>query len=155
MPERTIELSPEEQIFKIALKDIKIFSASEEQLKSLMLYIYALVGLRGENYPKGLDKEFIHTYIREYHGGHTIKEIRLAFTMAIQNKLGVDATTFESFTTAYFSRIMEAYRQWATKTIRLVSPKPIEKQVPRHEIETEYCYAKLKAMDKGPCKLFL
>jgi hypothetical protein len=126
------ELTTDERQLREALMDKKIRFVNDEELKQLLLYIYALIGLRGENYPKGIDKDFLHTYIREYYGGHTIKEIRLAFTMAIQNKLAVDPTTFEFFTTAYFSKIVDAYRKWAVETLHsLPAIKPIALPEPK------------------------
>jgi hypothetical protein len=114
------ELTTDESKLREALKEKKIRFVTDEQLKQMMLYIYALIGLRGENYPAGIDKDFLHTYIREYYGGHTMSEIRLAFTMAVQHKTGVDATAFEFFTTAYFSKIVDAYRKWAVETLHAV-----------------------------------
>lgn len=149
-------LSTEEAQLSEALHDKRIVAASDDELKPLMLYIYALVGLRGENYPKGLDKDFLHTYIREYYGGHTLKEVRLAFTMAIQHKLSVDATAFEFFNVAYFSKVMDAYRVWAKEAIiqqPAILPRPGIKAVEKHVIETEYCYMRLKEIDKLPMKV--
>lgn len=88
--------------------------------------MYTLIGLRGENYPKGLDKDFLHTYILENYGGHTGAEIRLAFTMAIQGKLDLeekDVTCYENFSTLYFSRVMSAYRGWASEAVRHLPKK--------------------------------
>lgn len=121
-----------------------------------MLYIYTLIGLRGENYPKGLEKEFIHTYIRENYGGHTADEIRLAFTMAIQGKLFIDSRDvkcYEHFNVAYFSSILEAYREWAREEIKRL-PKNEEPTGPeKWEIDLEYAHYKLKLIDKPPFKI--
>lgn len=119
-----------------------------------MLYIYALIGLRGENYPKGIEKDFIHAYIRENYGGHSAEEIRLAFTMAIQGRLDIDARDvkcYEHFNVAYFSFIMEAYREWAREEIKKI---PENKEVVKPEkwvIDIEYSYYKLTLIDKLPC----
>ena len=111
------ELTTDENKLREALTERKIRFASDSELGQLMVYVYTLIGLRGENYPTGIDKDFLHTYIREFYGGHTVSEIRLAFTMAIQHKLSVDPTAFEFFTTAYFSKIMDAYRSWSVESL--------------------------------------
>lgn len=117
-----------------------------------------VIGLRPANYPVDAEKQFLYGYITKHFGGHSKGEIRLAFDMAILRKLDLEDDEihcYENFTVEYFSRIMNAYRKWAVKTLPVIAPKPEMKKVPRHEIETEYCYAKLRAMDKAPCKLFL
>lgn len=149
-------LTTEENSLAEALQGTRLRFVGEDELKKTLLYVYALIGLRGENYPSGLDKDFLHTYIRDYYGGHTAKEIRLAFTMAIQHKLKVDATAFENFNTAYFSKVMDAYRLWAKEAIVLnpsILPAPAHKVVEKHVIESEWAYARLKEIDKLPCKV--
>lgn len=145
-----------ENSFKKALAGKKLFSFNDAEIKPVMLYVYALIGLRGENYPKGLDKDFIHAYIRENYGGHTSEEIRLAFTMAIQGKLNIDpkdVKCYEHFNVAYFSSIMEAYREWAREEIKRL---PENKGVPKPEkwqIELEYAYFLLTTINRLPCKI--
>jgi hypothetical protein len=112
-----------------SLQERRLCEVGEEGLKPNLLYVYTLIGLRGENYPKGLDKDFLHTYILENYGGHTGAEIRLAFTMAIQGKLDLeekDITCYENFSTLYFSRIMSAYRGWAAEAVKHLPKKAEE-----------------------------
>lgn len=135
-----------------ALQDKRICYATEEELKKIMLSLYTLIGLRGENYPSGKDKDFLHKYIRTYYGGHTIKEVWLAFTMAVQGKTNADANAFEYFTTAYFSKIMNAYREWSSEMIRQLPP-PETPKPPKYQIELEYALYKLKLIDKLPWKV--
>lgn len=151
----TTEQEPSTELGR-ALKDRKIIHSGEEELKQTLLYIYAIIGLRGENYPKGIEKDLLHTYIRDFYGGHTSKELRLAFTMAIQNRLSVDATVFENFTPAYFSKVMESYREWAREEVKqVVKQKSLEYRPAKYVIEMEYAYCKLKEKNKLPCKLNL
>jgi hypothetical protein len=148
---QTIETS-----FSKALKGKKVFAFNESELKPVMLYIYALIGLRGENYPKGLDKDFIHTYIRENYGGHTAEEIRLAFTMAIQGRLNIDpkdVKCYENFNVAYFTSIMEAYREWAREEIKKIPEKKEVVKPEKWQIELEYAYFLLKCINKLPCQI--
>lgn len=136
-----------------ALKAPKIYQVGEDALKAAMLFIYTLIGLRGENYPKGIEKDMIHTYIRQYYGGHTLDELRLAFTMAVQSRLPVEATVFENFTPAYFSRVMDAFRKWATQEIHHLPKARLEYKPPRYQIELEYSLYLLRQVNKLPCKI--
>lgn len=145
-----------ESSFTKALQGKKVFHFHEGEMKPLMLYIYTLIGLRGENYPKGIEKDFIHSYIRENYGGHTSEEIRLAFNMAIQGRLNIDSRDvkcYEHFNVAYFSSIMEAYREWAREEIKKVHQEKESPKVEKWQIELEYAYYKLNLIDKLPCQI--
>jgi hypothetical protein len=147
---------PIEDSFSKAIKGRKVFGLEDGELKPLMLYIYALIGLRGENYPNGLDKDFIHTYLRENYGGHTSEEIRLAFTMAIQGKLNIDprdVKCYEHFNVNYLTSIMEAYREWAREEIKRVPEKKALPSPEKWQIELEYAHYILTTIDKLPCQI--
>lgn len=71
------------------------------------------LGLRSANWPNEEEKVVLISHIVSNYGNHTVKEVLLAFEMAIAGKLGVDPTTYENFSCLYFSEIMNAYREWA------------------------------------------
>ena len=98
-----------------AASDQPLADATEDELKDALRYVFMVCGLRGENLPAGDDKDFLHLYIRKFYGNHTGAEVRLAFDMAIQGKLDVDAKTYENFSVEYFARIMNAFRKAAAK----------------------------------------
>lgn len=125
MPSRSTE---DERRFEIAISEQRVAIIEEEQLKQALRYVYAVVGIRGQNLPTGVEKEFLHQYIRTHYGGHTPSEIRLAFDMAIQGKLELaakDVKCYENFSIAYFATIMGAYRKWAVEQAKVV-----ERQAP-------------------------
>lgn len=120
-----------------------------------------LIGLRAQNYPAGIEKQLLHAYIFKNYGGHTPEELRLAFEMAIQNKLSLrpeDVVCYENFSIAYFSRIMEAYREWAKEQIKQL-PAPIEKRElkPMEIVDINLVWALkcLNEINKLPVKLKL
>lgn len=71
------------------------------------------VGLRSSNWPDEEEKAILIHHVITNFGGNTIKEINLAFDMAIAGKLGIDANCYENFSCLYFSTVMNAYRAWA------------------------------------------
>ena len=148
------ELTTDEAKLQKALQSKKIKNCTLEETKQTMLFVYSLVGLRPENYPTGLDKDFLHAYMADYYGGHTIEEIRLAFTMAIQQKLEVpinEVRPYENFSALYFSTIMEAYRRWSTETAKALPMLEYKQpQPPRWIIDCEYAYARQKQINKLP-----
>lgn len=129
-------------------------------MKQALRYVFMLVGLRAQNYPTGIEKQLLHAYIFKNYGGHTPAEIRLAFEMALQNKLSLrpeDVTCYENFSIAYFSRIMEAYREWAREQIKQLPP-PEEKprQLTKKEkldINLVWALKCLNEINKLPCRI--
>lgn len=158
--------NPINQRLELALKAPKIGDATEEDLKNCLRYVFALVGIRGQNLPVDEEKEFLHQYIRAHYGEHSADEIRMAFDLAVQGKLDVDARTFENFSVAYFASIMNAFRHWAgrqeldmrTRNIpeRIYTPEELKK------INEDYVNARifdafnhLKTVNKLPCQIRL
>jgi len=113
--------------FESALGSKKIWHSTEGEMKSALKYIFILVGLRAQNYPANEEKQLLHAFIFKNYGGHTPDEIKLAWDLAIMQKLNIrpeDVTCYENFSIAYFCRIMEAYRDWAKEQIKQL-PVPI------------------------------
>lgn len=154
-PPRTIE----EKELEAALTEKKIWHCDgEEEMKQALRYIFLLVGLRAQNYPAGIDKQLLHAYIFKNYGGHTPAELKLAFEMALQNKLSLrpeDVTCYENFSIAYFSRIMEAYREWSREQVKLLSaPEQQPRQLTKEErlkLDCEYACYMFKCVNLLPC----
>lgn len=99
----------------------KIYDESVENLNDMFRFCFMLIGLREKNLPNELETLFLHQYVRENYGGHSIEEIRNAFTMAVKNELDIDqdeVTSYENFSPRYFSNIVNAYRRWASQEFR-------------------------------------
>lgn len=135
----------------------------EEDLKKVLRYVYMLIGIRGQNFPAGADKEFLHGYIRLHYGQHTADEVRMAFDMAVQGRLGVDANCYENFSVAYFAGIMNAFRRWSGGQAKaLETLPPGEKAYTAAElkkIDDEYqdylltlAFRKFQSINKLPCQ---
>ncbi len=84
------------------------------------------IGLRASNLPTEEEKIVLIDHIKKNYGGHTLAEIRLAFDMAILDKLDIDdISCYENFSCAYFSKIMNAYRRWSKQEYTHIS-KPLQ-----------------------------
>lgn len=98
----------------LALKgDRMITLQNPEPILQALRYVMVLVGVRAQNLPNDHEKTIMVNYIKKNYGGHTPEEIRLAFEKAINGELDVDATCFENFSVLYFSKVMNAFREWA------------------------------------------
>lgn len=108
----------DEESFVVAVRDTKIQYSLEEDLKEVLRQIMVKVGLRANNWPDGEEKALLLSHIVTNYGGHTLKEILLAFEMGIQGRLDVEMNTYENFSCLYFSTVMNAYREWAKLTYK-------------------------------------
>lgn len=116
--------------FHAALQDKKISSSSIEEIKSAVKYAMVKIGLRAQNFPSEEEKAVLIDHILKNYSGHTVGEIRLAFDMAIEGKLDVDATCYENFSCLYFSKIISAYREYSKEEY-----KQLELPAPKNETE--------------------
>lgn len=99
----------------MSLNKTKIADADVEKLKEELRLVMIKIGLRDKNWPSDIEKIVLINHIIENFGGHSHEEFRLAFDMAIQGKLDVEANCFENFSCLYVTGIMKAYRKWATQ----------------------------------------
>jgi hypothetical protein len=122
----------EQQQVETALQGKVLRHSTEEEMKKALRYIYVLVGLRAHNFPVGEEKQLLHAFIFKNYGGHTPEEIKLAWDLAIMQKLNLkpeNVICYENFTIAYFALIMEAYREWAREQIKLLPAPVITRQL--------------------------
>ena len=111
------ELKPLEttnvELAQRVLSDLKISSITEERLKSSLVKIYLLVGLRQHHFPADEEKMFLHNFIFKNYGNKTISEFELAFNLAIKGELGItDTKVYDYFSCEYVAKIMNGYKSW-------------------------------------------
>ena len=93
----------------------KIKESTVDELKQALRYVMLKVGIRAANLPTDEERDILLEHIFKHYGGHTPEEIKLAFDLAITDKLELemkDVTCYENFSCLYFSTIMNAYRNW-------------------------------------------
>jgi hypothetical protein len=124
-----------EKQFVKALKTPQIIQRPIEDLVDVIKFVMMKVGVRNENLPSDIETRVLLDHIVNYYGSHTHEEFKLAFELAITDRLVFpekqDAQHYENFSCAYVSKIMNAYRVWAGKTYKeIVKP---EKKEPEKE----------------------
>lgn len=124
----------------VALKSKLIKDADIEDLKERLRYVMVKVGLRAQNFPNDIEKLVLIEHIRDNFGGNTLEEIKLAFDMAIGYKLDLDEkeiSCYENFSCLYFSKIMNAYREWSTQEYQHLKPEqpPVQRIFTPEELD--------------------
>lgn len=102
----------------------KIASISTQTLKQSLAYIFTLIGL--SNPPMAEEFMIIEEFIRSSYPQFTIDEFKLAFKLAVQNKLDCSVEHYEKFSPKFIGQVMNAYRTKANDIRKIQSYKSIE-----------------------------
>lgn len=112
---------------------MKIANETPENIDELFQYCFLLIGLKEKNFPNELEGMFLHQFIRENYGAHSVAEIKIAFNKAVKGELSLkpeEVKCYENFSVLYLSSIINAYRLWAGDAYR-----QLEKHIPPTESE--------------------
>lgn len=110
---KRLKTGEEKRFYESLVESKKIIHSSIDDIKNVLKFIFVKIGLRAANFPSDEEKGVLIDHILKYYGGHTCKELQLAFEMAMAGKLDVDSNCYENFSCLYFSKIMNSYRKWA------------------------------------------
>lgn len=81
-----------------------------------------MLGIRQENYPNPEMTAVMCEALRTNHAGLTIKELRLAFDMAVGLKLDFNPHAFQNVSVLYINELLTAYKKWSEQTYRILRP---------------------------------
>jgi hypothetical protein len=135
-PQRTGELA----ILEKAVLSPLISESTVDELKQVLRLVMIKAGLRSQNWPQDEEKVVLIDHIVSNFGGNRIEEIKLAFDLAIAEKLEIEKkeiSCYENFSCAYFSKIMNAYRLWSTQEIKHIKTEepPVQKIFTQDELD--------------------
>lgn len=109
--------------FEAAINNPIISNSSSEDIASALRLCFQKLGIRAANLPTQEEKLVLIDFIYTNYGKHTLKELLLAFDLAITGRLDVDATHYENFTCLYLASIIASYRKWAIEQNKFIKPK--------------------------------
>jgi hypothetical protein len=85
-------------------------------------YLATLIGLRKENMPDSAETLIICESLRTNHGNLTIKELRLAFDMAVGFRLDFNPHAFQTLSVLYLNELLAAYKKWSVQAYHQLRP---------------------------------
>lgn len=106
-----------------ALQTCLIADSTLQEISQVLRLVMMKVGIRAANLPSEVETIVLFDHIKENFGGNRIAEIKLAFDMALGEKLDLEPkeiSCYENFSCAYFSKIMNAYRKWSKDEARAI-----------------------------------
>ena len=153
-----VQVTDEVQGLRIAIKSPKLATQSYEEMKQLIRTAITIVGLKSAivNAITEIEKQMLIGFVQKQFGGNTRQEFIDAFTMAFTGKLNVDPECYQNFSIAYVSRIMTAYRKWASNLYEdnysIMEKITEQKQLAPPEVDWTETWEDLKA---GSCKIIM
>lgn len=108
-------IGSKQKVFQ-AIQQPKLFVSTDEDLKSVMKYIFVLVGLR--DIPTDIRKDVLFQYIRENYKNYSLQELKLAFELALKKEFVCEIRHYEMFSPSYFSGVFEAYIEYRSEIAR-------------------------------------
>lgn len=142
-------ISSEENL-ALAISSPNLLQRRLEDLKEVLRLVMVKIGLRPHNWPTDADKGVLIQHIEEHFGKHSPEEIKLAFDMAINGRIGEGddfANCYENFSCAFFSKIMNAYRKWAATEVKYLPKENTLTPVPEGIADWTEVYDRFLSMD--------
>lgn len=85
---------------------------NDEPIRAMIRYIMTLIGLTESQVPKDeATKNVLINTFRQDLGHYGLDEIRVAFHLAINGRLGIDVNTYGAFSAKYVCMVMKAYSE--------------------------------------------
>lgn len=81
-----------------------------------------MLGIRQENYPTEEMLLLMCEGLRSNHGALTIKELALAFEMAVGLKLDFNPHAFQNVSLLYLNELLAAYKRWSIQAYHQLRP---------------------------------
>lgn len=116
---------------QIKLRDL----VNIEPLKEVLRYCVVLVGIKKESMPSDAQKSVLIDFLINRLGGYSPNEIKHAFLLAVEGKLNVSVTAYQSFDSVYVSDILKAYKNYIVQKNyhRKETQEPIKKEITENE----------------------
>jgi len=118
---------------------------SNDSLFSLLTYLYAFLGLKGDKLPDQVQTAIIIDFMRFQMGSYTLDDIKTAFQLAAGGKLGVDANAYQNFNCEYIGKIMTAYEKQRLQVFKNFNQ--IEREKEKEQEKMSWTDEKIKQMN--------
>jgi len=114
-------------------------------LISLLIYLYALLGIKQDKMPTQEQSGVMIDFIKLQMGSYTLDDIKTAFILAISGKLDVDANAYQNFNCEYIGKIMTAYEKMRLSAF--VKFNQIEQEKEKEQEKMSWTDEKIKQMN--------
>lgn len=108
------------QLLRLANNERKIAESTEQQVKSVLKYVFVLLGYTEKDIPDDYEKAVILNFLYNNYGNRfSVLDIKNAFEMAIAGDFDVDKEIYgKRFSPLYLARFMTAYADYKMQMLR-------------------------------------
>lgn len=118
-------MSREEEAFLTSLQAPRLKACTPDVILPELRYLAMSLGIRSENMPNKQEIGFMISNLQEHHGNITIKELHLAFEMAVSLKLDFNPHAYQNLSILYVNELLAAYKRWSVETYKTIRPDSI------------------------------
>jgi hypothetical protein len=105
-----------------ALGTPRLKNCSDAAIAPALRRLLVMLGIRQENYPTEEMLLLMCEGLRTNHGTLTIKELALAFDMAVGLKLDFNPHAFQNVSLLYLNELLAAYKRWSVQAYHQLRP---------------------------------
>lgn len=122
------------QVAQAITKGTKINTLeADEPLIMVLMYVFALVGLKTEQMPTQTETIVLINFIKSNYGGFRVEEIKVAFELGIKKQFPAEMNHYGNFSSMYFGNVMNSYKESRNKVglelIRIEQKEKLSKEV--------------------------
>ncbi len=89
-----------------------VCNQNERQIKELLVFIFALIGITGSNLPSNYQEKIIVSYIRNHLSKYTTQDFKIAFLLGLKGKLDFNIQSFQNFNPLYIENVMQSFNRY-------------------------------------------
>ena len=115
-PNLALQRPPETGNIKLAVKQAmqepKINNVPVDHIKQILRYIFGLIGLSGDKFPDEGEKVIIIDYIKKEMARYSLMDLKLAFTLYVQQKLDYRDAHYSKFSVLFLENVIQSYQRY-------------------------------------------
>lgn len=111
---------------KTATAGLRVQDADNQKIKTILAYLFALLGISGQKIPTQLEEVVLIGFIKE-NVEIRLEEIKLAFTLALTGDFETELNLYgEPFSIKYLQRVLVDYQNYKRKIIKAETLRKFE-----------------------------
>lgn len=139
------------ELVERAKEMVPVYNDEIENIKQVLRWCFAFIGVRPENLPDEAGKMVLLDYMKTNIKNYSILDIKNAFTLYVQGKLDYHDPHFQNFSVLFLENVLQSYRRYVVNLPKqnLYKPNPEPSQAERERIMIEACKREFEIVKGG------
>lgn len=118
---------------EIAKTDPRVRDEETERMNQTLMYVFALLGIRGDNLPDEGERLVLRDYFSQQNFNYSLLDIKNAYTLYVQGKLDFSESHYQTFSVIFLEKVLQSYRRYCNNLPQKPAPQLTEKTQPTNE----------------------